>query len=177
MATGLQVPWAVVQTSSDRLLVTERPGRVRQIVQGKVFVNPVLTIADISNKAEEGLMSIVLDPAYEQNKYLYLSYAYRPSGTMAVRIVRYTDVGDRLIDPVVIWDMLPAEQRHAGSALAFGPDGYLYITVGDAVDKELAQSLDTLHGKILRIASDGSIPADNPFSGSAIWSLGHRNSQ
>lgn len=165
IASGLQVPRGVVQTSTERLLVTERPGRVRQIVGGVLYAEPLLSLPDISSSEEEGLMSIVLDPQYQvTNDRLYLTYAYKTAGTTMVKVVRYTDAGDTLTDPVVIRDMLPAAKRHAGSAIAFGPDGKLYITVGDATERTLAQSLDTLHGKILRINADGSIPADNPFT-------------
>ncbi len=177
VATWLEVPRAVAQTAAERLLVTERPGRVRQIIDGQLVEEPLLTITEISNKAEEGLMSIILDPDYQTNKYLYLCYVYKSSTGMVVKVVRYTDDWNILSDPFVVRDMLPAAQRHAWSALAFWPDGNLYITVWDAVEKDRAQSLDTYHGKILRIRSDGTIPEDNPFSGSAIRSYGHRNSQ
>lgn len=177
VASWLQVPRAVVQTSPERLLVTERLWRVRQIVDGVLRKEPLLTITEISNKDEEWLMSIILNPDYAINKYLYLCYVYKSSTGMVVKVVRYTDTWNTLNDPFVVRDMLPASQRHAWSALAFWPDGYLYITVGDAVQKDLAQSLDTYHGKILRIHPDGTIPSDNPFSGSAIRSYGHRNSQ
>lgn len=177
VASGLQVPRAVIQPSPERILVTERPWRVRQVVDGVLWKEPLLIIAEISNKDEEWLMSIVLDPDYEMNKYLYLCYVYNSPSGMVVKVVRYTDMGNELQEPFVVRDLLPASQWHAGSALAFWPDGFLYITVGDAIQKDLAQSLDTYHGKILRIRKDWTIPTDNPFSGSAIRSYGHRNSQ
>lgn len=177
LVTWLEVPRAVVQTSPQRILVTERPWRVRQIVDGVLWKEPLLTIPEISNKDEEGLMSIVLDPAYGENNYVYLCYVYVSNGGMVVKVVRYTDARSTLEEPFVVLDMLPASQRHAWSALAFWPDGYLYITVGDAVKKDRAQDLDTYNGKILRISSEWKIPEDNPFSGSAIRSYGHRNSQ
>ncbi len=177
LAEWLVVPRAVAQTSSDRLLVTERPGRVRQIVDGVLWADPLLTVSEISNKDEEWLMSLVLDPDYETNKYIYLCYAYKNWSTLSMKVIRYTDRGSELVEPVVIWDMLPAAQWHAWSALAFWPDRKLYITVGDATDANYAQSLDYYHGKILRVNSDGTVPTDNPFSWSAIWSYGHRNSQ
>jgi glucose/arabinose dehydrogenase len=96
---------------------------------------------------------------------------------MRVRVVRFTDLWDSLADETLIIDELPAAQRHAGTALAFWPDGKLYITVGDATQWERAQFPDYYNGKILRINADGSIPKDNPYPFYATWSLGHRNSQ
>ena len=177
IASWLEVPRAVVETAPWRLLVTERAGRVRQIVDGVLVDEPVLVIPQISNRSEEWLMSLITDPQYDENAWVYLAYAQSIVGGMEVHVVRYTDVWDALTDPVVVIGWLPAAQRHAWTALAFGPDGYLYITVGDATQKHLAQSLDTYHGKILRIGAQGDIPEDNPFPHSAIWSIWHRNVQ
>ncbi len=177
VAEWLAVPWAVVETTPWRLLVTERAGRVRQIVDGELWAEPMLVLSQISNRAEEWLMSIILDPDYDQNAWVYLAYAQAAGGGMEVQVVRYTDQWDTLTDPFVVIGGLPAAQRHAWTALAFGPDGYLYVTVGDATDKQLAQSRDVYHGKILRITAQGEIPADNPIPDSAIWSLWHRNPQ
>lgn len=107
-------------------------------------------------------MSLALDPDYSSNKYVYISYAYRGTGGMMVKVVRFTDEGKSLTNPRIIIDLIPAAKYHAGSRLAFGPDGKLYISTGDATDKSLAQKMDSLAGKILRINADGSIPADNP---------------
>ncbi len=94
---------------------------------------------------------------------------------MFVKVVRFKD-GDSISIITTILDGIPAAQFHAGSELAFGPDGKLYITTGDATERELAQDKDSLAGKILRLSDDGSIPNDNPF-GTAVWSYGHRNPQ
>jgi len=107
-------------------------------------------------------MSLTLDPDYSSNKYIYISYAYRAASDMMVKVVRLTDEGNALTNPRIIIDLIPAAKYHAGSRLAFGPDGKLYITTGDAVDRNLAQDMDSLAGKILRINADGSIPSDNP---------------
>lgn len=177
VVTGLEVPRSIAFTSPDRMLVTERPGRLRVILSGQLVEKPLYTFTDISSKAEEGLMGLAIDPDYENNHFIYLSYAYPADKGLHVRVVRFVDMNDMLTEETVIFDYLPAAQYHAGCRIAFGPDGKLYVTVGDATERGLAQDTGLYNGKILRMNSDGSIPVDNPFSGSAIWSYGHRNPQ
>ncbi|MBZ0098654.1 MAG: PQQ-dependent sugar dehydrogenase, partial [Taibaiella sp.] len=174
---GLEVPWSIVFTSEDRILVTERPGRLRIIENGKLVSEPLKTFHEVSSGSEEGLMGLALDPEYISNKLIYISYAYEKSGDLYVKVIRCKDNGSSLTEEAMIFDGIPAAQYHAGCRLRFGPDGMLYITTGDAGERKLAQDLDKLHGKILRINPDGSIPADNPFPGSPVWTYGHRNPQ
>ena len=96
---------------------------------------------------------------------------------MMVKVVRFTDEGNSLTNPRIIIDLIPAAKYHAGSRLAFGPDSKLYISTGDATNKNIAQDRNSLGGKILRINADGSIPSDNPQKRSPVWSYGHRNPQ
>lgn len=177
VATGLQIPRSIVFTSPTRMLVTERPWTIRQIVDGILQQQPLISIPNISSQSEEWLMSITLDPAYNSNKYVYISYAYMDSETMYLRISRWTDRGNTMTDEYILIDKLPAAQRHAWSAIAFGPDQKLYITVGDAIQGEKAQFIDYYNGKILRINKDWSTPEDNPRPRSLVRSYGHRNSQ
>src|SRR5688572_5994311 len=181
VAGGLQVPWAIVWAPDGRMIFTERPGRVRVFENGKLKPEPLLTVADVEPKGESGLMSVVLHPQFASNQLLYLSYAYKSDG-QRVRVVRYRESPGGLTDRKVIIEDVPAAQYHAGCRLRFGPDGKLYLTTGDAADRALAQRLDSLAGKILRLNDDGTIPNDNPFVGQPnarpeIWSYGHRNPQ
>lgn len=186
--TGLRVPWSMVFTGPNRLLVTERPGRIRLIENGVLSEDPLHTFPEVLSTDEEGLMGMVLDPKYEINKQLYVCIAYEKdlaepiasnndAMSSAVKVLRMTDAGIELIDEQIIIDNIPVARFHAGCRLRFGPDDKLYISTGDASNKESAQDLNSLAGKILRINADGSIPADNPFPNSAIFSYGHRNPQ
>lgn len=177
VAKGLAVPWSIVFTSASRILVTERPGRIRVIENGRLLQKPLHTFPEVSTGGEEGLMSLALHPQYAQNKLVYASYAFMTERGMWVEVVRFKDDGDSVSGIERVLTGIPAAKYHAGSRLAFGPDGKLYITTGDATDREIAQDLDNLGGKILRLNDDGTIPSDNPFSNSPIWSYGHRNPQ
>jgi glucose/arabinose dehydrogenase len=158
-------------------LVTERPGKIRVIEKGKLLPEPLYTFPEISETGEEGLLSMTLDPDYPQNHFLYLVVAVPKDGGIVDQVMRFLDTGTELADPSILIDNIPAARFHAGSRVAFGPDGKLYVSTGDATDKNLAQDKKSLAGKILRINADGGIPNDNPFSGSPVWSYGHRNPQ
>lgn len=175
--SGLQVPWSMAFTSPDRLLVTERSGRVRVIEKGVLQEKPLAVLDDVEAGGESGLMGLALAPDYERSRMLYLAYAYDTSDGPRVRIARWRDDGSRLSERTVILEGIPAARNHAGCRLRFGPDGKLYVTTGDATDREIAQDLKSLGGKTLRLNPDGTVPADNPFPGSLIYSYGHRNAQ
>jgi glucose/arabinose dehydrogenase len=181
VVSGLQVPWSIVWTPDGRMIFTERPGRVRVYANGKLRAEPLFTVPDVEPSGESGLMGLALHPQFETNHLLYLSYAYR-GDEQRVRVVRYRESPSGLTDRKVIIEDIPAAQFHAGCRLRFGPDGKLYITTGDATERELAQRLESLAGKTLRLNDDGTVPSDNPFVGQAdarpeIWSYGHRNAQ
>jgi len=176
VASGLEVPWDIEFTSEDRLLVTERGGRI-QLIEGQLKNEPWLVINDVGDQGEAGLMGMALDPDYENNKHVYVCYAYEDGGGLKDRVVRIVDQGENgIVDRLVIED-IPAAIFHAGCRLAFGPDDKLYITTGDARNGELAQEASSLAGKILRINPDGSVPVDNPIANSPVWTWGHRNPQ
>ncbi len=174
---NLFVPWSIVFTSSERMLVTERKGAIRIIDKGQLQSQPLFTFQNISTKSEEGLMGMALDPEYQHNKTLYVCLAYPKNNGMVDKVVALVDNGTTATETKTLIDNIPAAQFHAGCRLKFGPDKKLYITTGDSTKRDLAQDKNSLAGKILRLNSDGSIPSDNPFSNSPIYSWGHRNPQ
>jgi glucose/arabinose dehydrogenase len=181
VATNLEVPWAIAFAPDGRVFFTERPGRVRLIEDGKLRHEPVAVIEDVSQVEESGLMDITLHPRFAENRWLYLAYAYRGDG-QRVRVVRFREQNGALTRDKLIIEDIPAAKFHAGTRADFGPDGKLYITTGDASERQLAQQLNSLAGKTLRLNDDGSAPPDNPFVGRTdarpeIWSYGHRNAQ
>jgi len=177
VARGLFVPWSVVFTSSERILISERDGYIRELVSGVLNQEALYFFDDISASGEEGLMGMALHPNYPENKYLYACYAYSSGDDLRDRVVRLVDEGSFLTLDRVILDDIPAARFHAGCRVRFGPDGMLYVTTGDASDRQIAQDPSSLGGKILRMTADGSIPHDNPFENSHVYSLGHRNPQ
>ena len=178
VATGLEAPWELAIAPDGRLFLTERPGRVRVIADGQLLPEPAVVIQEVAEVGEGGLLGLALHPDFASNGYVYVYYTYRDgSGAFWNRVVRYTERDNRLIDPLVVLDGIPGASLHDGGRIAFGPDGKLYVTAGDARNPALAQDLGSLAGKILRVNPDGSVPPDNPFPGSPVWSYGHRNPQ
>jgi aldose sugar dehydrogenase len=174
---SLEVPWAMAFAPDGRLFVTERPGRVRILNLATSTSELALTLDDVFAQGEAGLLGLALDPAFEQNHWVYLYYtATRASGGGVNRVLRYREVSSRLVERVSILDGIPAGQIHDGGRLRFGPDDLLYVTTGDSANESLGQDLASYAGKILRLNRDGTTPRDNPF-GSPIYSSGHRNPQ
>lgn len=181
VASGLEVPWGFAWLPNRDLLFTERPGRVRIIENSKLRAEPVFTVPDVEPSSESGLMDISLHPDFAKNGFVYLAYSYNKDGKR-VKVMRYKFADGKFIEPTIIIENVPGAPNHAGMRCRFGPDGKLYVTTGDATNWDLAQKLDSLAGKTLRLNDDGTIPKDNPFVGTAgarteIWSYGHRNAQ
>lgn len=176
IATKLTIPWEIAFDNSDNLYLTERTGRVLLLKKGELSPKELLKITDVATIGEGGLLGLTLHPQFEQNGFLYVYHTYKDGGQVFNKVVRLTKNGERLSDPKTVIDKIPGAANHNGGRVKFGPDGFLYITTGDAQKDFLAQDKNSLAGKILRLKDDGSNPADNPF-GNAIYSLGHRNPQ
>jgi len=138
---------------------------------------PWMTL-EVAAVGEGGLLGLALDPDFSNNHYVYAAYTYRDnSGSLKNKLVRLredTSTGRGLMDTVLL-DNVNGAGNHDGGRVKFGPDGNLYWTMGDAGDADSAQNLSSLNGKIMRLNSDGTIPTDNPFSNSPVYSYGHRN--
>jgi glucose/arabinose dehydrogenase len=173
LVENLEVPWAIAFFKDGSFLFTEREtGYVYH------YGREAKQIAKVSSApiGEGGLLGIAIDPNFEQNKFVYLYYTYQRREKTLNRVSRF--VYDQVLrDETVLVDEIPGASYHDGGRIEFGPDNLLYITTGDAGEKMLAQDLNSLAGKILRINPDGSIPAGNPYPDSPVYSYGHRNPQ
>jgi aldose sugar dehydrogenase len=185
VATGLEHPWGMAFLPDGRLLVTERPGRLRIVgTDGKVDA-PLEGVPAVSATGQGGLLDVQLDPEFAQNRLVYLSYAEPREGGNGTAVARGT-LGERGLDGVQVifrQDVTINGRHHFGSRLVFDRTGRLFVTLGDRnSERARAQTLDSHIGKVVRIERDGSVPADNPFVGRAdakpeVWSYGHRNVQ
>lgn len=170
VASGLTTPWSVAFVAETALVSQRDTGEILELGEGATRV--VGVVPDLAARGEGGLLGL----AYADG-FLY-AYVTTFDGNRVVRFPLEGSPGSFALGAVeTILDGIPAANIHNGGRLAFGPDGMLYITAGDAADPGAAQNPDVLGGKILRVAPDGAVPADNPFPGSPVWSLGHRNPQ
>ena len=179
VVTDLATVWAVDFAADGRIFLTERGGRVRTVRDGALDPEPWMSL-EVVEQSESGLLGLALDPDFSANGYVYVAYTYAAAdGGLQNRLVRLREdpaTGRGVLDRVLLDDARGA-RVHDGGRVKFGPDGTLYWTMGDAGNQPLAQDLASWNGKILRINSDGSIPDDNPFPGSPVYSYGHRNPQ
>ncbi len=191
----LSIPWALTFVDDDSALLTERPGRLRLITDGRLHPEPIRDTPEVLHAGQGGLMDVAVDPNYEENGWVYLSYSHalgehdgegRDNRPAMTRIVRGRIKDHRWVDHEVLYEAphntYRSSRHHYGSRIAFDHDGYLYFTIGDRGARPDAQQLDRPNGKVHRITSDGSIPTDNPFRSDprvlpSIWSYGHRNPQ
>lgn len=176
VATGLTVPWTIAFAPDGRAFVTERPGRIRVLQNWQPDPQPWASL-EVTATGEAGLMGIVLSPNFERDGYVFVVGTFLKADQLVNRVIRFTEQNGRGTHPHVLIDDIPSAEFHAGDAIAFGPDGMLYVATGDAGDPGNAQELRSLSGKILRYTPDGGIPHDNPFPGSPVYALGLRNVQ
>ncbi len=184
IAEGLEHPWGMAFLPNGDMLVTERPGRLRLIRDGKLIRQAIVGLPRIEANGQGGLLDVVLHPDYLKNGWIYFSYAEPGSGGVGTAVSRARLKGLQLLDVEKIFSMniKSGGGRHFGSRLLFDQKRYLYITVGERGDKERAQLLNDHAGSVIRLYDDGRIPKDNPFVKRAdvkaeIYSYGHRNPQ
>lgn len=176
VATELKIPWAINKLD-DVFYISEREGTIVKIENGVVMRQRVNLTKPLSNAAEAGLLGFVLAPDFETSNVAYAYYTYDLSDQPTNRIVSLQYDGEAWTEQDILVDHIPSGVVHHGGRLKFGPDKYLYATTGDAADRDLAQDINSLAGKILRLNVDGTIPIDNPNPNSYVYSFGHRNPQ
>lgn len=175
----LEVPWEIRFFPDGDLLVTERGGRILRIDPAE-GTPAVLGRVPAARRGEGGLLGAAVDPGFPQQPYIYVAYTYedeRAANGLSNRVSRLTVSGDAVGEEHVLVDGIPGASNHDGSRVAFGPDGYLWVTTGDASRSELAQDVRSLAGKVLRMDRDGRPAPGNPFGDSLVYSYGHRNPQ
>ena len=185
-AEGLQHPWGMAFLPDGRMLVTERPGRLRIVARDGSLSEPLTGVPEVLARGQGGLLDVAIDPNFATNRMVYLSFSEPGADNTAGTAVAKGRLGAAGLENVqVIWSQQPKvrSNQHYGSRLVFHTDGTLFITTGDRGNQRpLVQDLNATIGKVIRINTDGSIPRDNPFVGrtgvrSEIWSYGHRNIQ
>jgi aldose sugar dehydrogenase len=185
LASGLEHPWAVALLPDGGFLVTERPGRLRRIASDGTASAAISGVPTVFAEGQGGLLDVVLDPDYANNRRIWLSFAERGEGDTAGTAVATATLGAAALSDVhVIYRQLPKLEggNHFGSRIAFDGKGHVFISQGERNERAMAQDLEVLQGKLVRLNLDGTQPSDNPFTSGvgvrkAIWSYGHRNMQ
>jgi glucose/arabinose dehydrogenase len=200
LAEGLEVPWGIAEAPDGRILVSERPGRIRVVRDGVLAPEPWAEV-EVYAASEAGLMGLALAPDFETSGEVFVAATVlrypisglgrvvgaalrrferllgRSGAVAELQVIRFRDEGGRGVDPRVVVEGIPAYQLHAGAALAFAPDGTLYLTMGDAAEPGTAADPSDPRGSILRFRRDGSVPGDNPRPGSPVLAHGFRDVQ
>jgi glucose/arabinose dehydrogenase len=191
VADGLVQPWSIAFLPGGDALITERPGRLRILRQGKLVAQPVEGVPKVFHSGQGGLLEVMPHPNFASNRLLYITYS-KPGSTEAdsrTALIRGRFENDRLTDVKEIFDAVSKGRGHYSGKIAFDKNGYLFLTLGDRqvppegnLEAHPAQDLSNHHGKIVRLHDDGRVPTDNPFVSRAgarpeIWSYGHRNVQ
>lgn len=176
VADNLVIPWDINKIG-DIFYLSERQGSITKVENGQQIRQPVIFEKQVaSSVSEAGFLGFILAPDFAETGRAYGYYTYQNGGQFN-RVVELRLEGNEWRETKVLLDQIPSDTVHHGGRLELGPDGKLYATAGDAAQPELAQNLDSLAGKILRLNLDGSIPEDNPFPSSYVYSYGHRNPQ
>jgi glucose/arabinose dehydrogenase len=183
---GLDHPWGLVELPDGRMLVTERPGRLRVIEKGGLLPDPVAGVPPVFARGQGGLLDIELHPGYATNGWIYLAYSGLVEGKGHTRILRARLKGNELVDQETLFtpptNQFTGSTVHFGCRMEFDKQGYLFFTVGERGKMHEAQNLAVPQGKVHRLHDDGRVPRDNPFVNQtnawpSIWTYGNRNPQ
>lgn len=179
IAMNLHVGWELIWGPDDMLWLTERNGYVTKVNPVTKAKKSILKINEVHEESESGLLGMALHPNFVDSPFVYLVYNYLSGLSIKEKLVRYTyaSAPDTLTTPVTLLDNISGNSNHNGSRLLISPDRKLFMTTGDAQTGSFAQDLSRIEGKVLRMNLDGSVPADNPFAGSLVYTFGHRNPQ
>jgi aldose sugar dehydrogenase len=177
IAENLSTPWAIDIAKDNRIFFTEREGKIRVIDEKGILLDEPVAYIRVAQNGGSGLLGIAIHPNFTENHLMYIYHSYVKDNKLYNKILLLKEKDNKIIESNIIIDSIPGSPYNNGGRIKFGPDSKLYITTGDASDPLLAQNLSSLAGKILRLNPDGSIPSDNPFKGSSIYSYGHRNVQ
>lgn len=177
LANKLQIPWSIAKIG-DTFYMSERTGTIVKYSGGSKIRQKVNLKKPLAQAAEAGLLGFVLSPDFHKDTEAFAYYTYKDESGQFNRIVTLNLEGNEWREEKLLLDKIPSGDFHHGGRLKIGPDGLLYATTGDAAkNPEIAQDIQSLGGKILRLNLDGSVPSDNPFPNSYIYSYGHRNPQ
>ncbi|GAA0597495.1 sorbosone dehydrogenase family protein [Virgibacillus siamensis] len=176
IAQNLDEPWEIVK-NGEAIYISERTGSIVKIQDGEKNRMPVELSADLSNQPEAGLLGIAFPDNFSETRTAYAYYSYQENEKYYQRVVIIQAKNTKWTEMEILLDKIPGGTFHQGGRIEIGPDNKLYITTGDATTPELAQDKGSLAGKILRVNIDGSVPEDNPFTDSYVYSYGHRNPQ
>jgi len=176
---GIDIPWEIVWGPDNHIWMTERYGRISRVNPQTGQQSVLLTLSDCYATGESGLLGMALYPNFTDTSWVFFAYTYQQSGQIRGRLVRYTydSSAQSLVNPLVLINNIPGNTTHNGARLLFLPDNTLLMTTGDAQNQQAPLNPALLPGKVLRLHTDGSIPANNPTSGSYVYTLGHRNAQ
>lgn len=180
---GLDIPWGMAFLPDGSVLISERDGNLRIVRNGELQEEPIEGTPEVWANGQGGLLDITLHPDYEENGWIYISYSNPGEGGANTAIIRAKLSENSLteVEELFIAEPFTEAGQHFGSRIVFDPDGYMYFSIGDRGEKELAQDVNTTNGKVYRLNDDGSVPEDNPFVGEdgldEVYNYGHRNPQ
>lgn len=175
---NIESPSAIDVSKDGRIFFAEKIGQIMTMTvnNGKLADHSILNIGAVQ-LGENGLLGFALSPNFTENHLMYAYYTYANGNKIFNRVIMLKEIADKVVDSKVIIDAIPAAEFNNGGRIKFGPDNKLYVSTGDAMMPNFAQDLNSLAGKILRINPDGTIPLNNPLSGSPVYAYGFQNVQ